>query len=122
MEAQLQKRTHLEQQKADLTANNSAFGREIKVGMFCRSDSSWLLYVYLYSFISCGRQRGPILILVGADCGRIERELSGNAFRISPCNVLSPLVSEPVNESVIQFVRSIASRLFGPLVSQSLSQ
>lgn len=30
LEAQLQKRTHLEQQKAELTANNSAFGREIK--------------------------------------------------------------------------------------------
>ena len=32
LKAQLQTRTHLEQQKAELTANNNAFAREIKVG------------------------------------------------------------------------------------------
>ena len=31
LKVQLQTRTHLEQQKADLTANNNAFTREIKV-------------------------------------------------------------------------------------------
>ncbi|XP_068694801.1 DNA repair protein RAD50.L-like isoform X2 [Montipora foliosa] len=33
LEAQLQTRTRLEQQKADLTANNSAFAREIETGL-----------------------------------------------------------------------------------------
>lgn len=68
---------------------------EERLRLACLGAVAHSYYTFTYFFISCGRQRGPILILVGVVCGRIERGSSGNAFRMSfsPCNVLSPLVS-----------------------------
>ena len=64
---------------------------EERLRLACLGAVAHSYYTFTYFFISCGRQRGPILFLVGVVCGRIERGSSGNAFRMSfsPCNVLS---------------------------------